>query len=88
MTGEEAIALATDFIEKKGLVVTHLEDARHMKAERFNRLHGYERYKHDFWVVDFASPLPPGVLAETPGGIHLIVEEETRRVIHNHPGWE
>lgn len=80
MTKEQVISLANQFIAENNLPALELIGARLMKAEEFNELHGYERYKHDFWVVEYRKQLPPGVLAETPGNILIIVEEESGRI--------
>jgi hypothetical protein len=44
MTKEKAISLAQQFVTENNLSIEHLIEARLMKAERFNKLYGYERY--------------------------------------------
>jgi hypothetical protein len=88
MSEAEAILLAEEFLRKKKLDITDLIGAKRHKAARFNALYGYDRYKHDFWVVQFGKPLPPGVVVQDPCCHSIIVEEETSRVLICFPGWE
>jgi hypothetical protein len=46
-----------------------------LKAEKFNELYGYDADKSASWIVEYRKRLPPGVLAETPGNILVLVEE-------------
>jgi hypothetical protein len=86
MTKEEAISVAQVFVTEHELPAGELIEARHMKAERFNKLYGHDRYRHDFWVVEFWKRLPLDVLAETPGNILVVVEEVSGRVYQDFPG--
>jgi hypothetical protein len=86
MTKEKAISLAQQFVTENNLSIEHLIEARLMKAERFNKLYGYERYKFNFWVVEFLKRLPPGVAAETPGSVLVQVEEVSEKISEVYPG--
>ena len=53
MTKDQAISLANGFVVQNKLPISEFIGARLMAAQKFNELHGYERYKSDFWIVEY-----------------------------------
>jgi hypothetical protein len=70
---DTAQSLATAYLKSEGKTHCGISGYRFLQASALNQLYGFEKFKEDYYVVDFHKPLGKDVLVQSPCVISVMV---------------